>query len=332
MLDLHMEIMARGEHYLAEMVTNQMQENIQLDFKQKADRSHGKLDKSDRQNLGQVLSALSNSMGGLVIFGVDARKGIDNLDCAQRLMPIKQIELFASQVNTAVSNILMPKHDGIQIDIVRENLDSTAGYLIIRVERSDRRPHRSEASGDKQYYKRVSDNSVAMEHFDIEDAFNRLVPPRLDIDWHAEHRYDSRGPDGIIREAVVNICLSNSSRVSGRYPYINLRSLSGLAQPPNRLLLEENALFQTRRYKDWSCIDGGTRGANFVIHPGQSVVMAHLNLHVRLNAEGGAREINGQTPRDHDKIFFEYQIGCEHSRMIESTMEIKLLDIARQVL
>ena len=36
-----------------------------------------------------------------------------------------------------------------------------AGYLLIEVGRSERRPHRCEF-GEKQYFKRVGDSSIAM--------------------------------------------------------------------------------------------------------------------------------------------------------------------------
>jgi predicted HTH transcriptional regulator len=45
-----------------------------LEFKQKADATNGELAKVDRRNLAEVLSAFSNSMGGLIVWGIEAKK------------------------------------------------------------------------------------------------------------------------------------------------------------------------------------------------------------------------------------------------------------------
>jgi hypothetical protein len=48
--------------------------------------------------------------------------------------------------------------------------------LAIAVARSERRPHRNEF-GEKQYFKRIGDSSIAMEHYEIEDSLGDLRVP-----------------------------------------------------------------------------------------------------------------------------------------------------------
>jgi hypothetical protein len=53
--------------------------------------SKGAADKSDKELLGRTLSALANSMGGLLLWGVDARRGQNNIDAVSGFEPIADV-------------------------------------------------------------------------------------------------------------------------------------------------------------------------------------------------------------------------------------------------
>src|SRR5258708_2946755 len=182
MRDIFQEVVEDQEAAIDRFKSERVQENVELDFKTKTHPEKPGLTKEDRANLGEVLSAFSNSMGGVVIWGVVAKKNEDGIACASDVQPIAHIERFKSEVERAVSQVLMPRHDGIQIEMIRRSGAPRSGYLAIKVERSERRPHRSEAAGAKHYFKRVGHSNIAMDHYDIEDAFKRFVVPSLDVD------------------------------------------------------------------------------------------------------------------------------------------------------
>ena len=46
-------------------------ERIHVDFKEKQNRSHAKLDESDKENLGKAVSGFANSGGGVLIWGFE---------------------------------------------------------------------------------------------------------------------------------------------------------------------------------------------------------------------------------------------------------------------
>ena len=122
-------------------------------------------------------------MGGVLTWGIGASKNAENVDCASELHPIHQIEKFKSEIGRALSQAMMPRHDGIRVMSIPCSSTPDAGYLAFKVERSERRPHRCEC-GDKQYIKRVGDSSIAMEHYDIEDSFKRIIAPTLQAEYH----------------------------------------------------------------------------------------------------------------------------------------------------
>jgi hypothetical protein len=57
----------------------QQTEHLQLDFKTV---NSALLNRDDRMSLACALSGFANSSGGLIVWGVDARKNGDGVDCA----------------------------------------------------------------------------------------------------------------------------------------------------------------------------------------------------------------------------------------------------------
>jgi hypothetical protein len=182
MRDLYDQLITAGEPGIAQLVSERRQENVSLEFKTKANPAAGEPTREDRQNLAIALSAFSNSMGGLIVWGLSANKDADGVDCATGLQPIASIERFKADVTRLISQALMPRHEAILVEAIPAQKPRGPGYLAIYVERSERRPHRAEL-GVARYFKRIGDSSVAMEHYDIEDSFKRLVVPRLEIEW-----------------------------------------------------------------------------------------------------------------------------------------------------
>jgi hypothetical protein len=88
MRDLYDQLLGGGEEAIAQLVSERRQENVSLEFKTKANPGTGEPNRDDRRNLGITLSALSNSIGGLIVWGVGAKKNADNVDCATELQPI----------------------------------------------------------------------------------------------------------------------------------------------------------------------------------------------------------------------------------------------------
>jgi predicted HTH transcriptional regulator len=65
-----------------QFISNQQEENIFLEFKTVS--SENLSDRGDRKNLAKALSGFANSSRGLIVWGVDARKNLSDIDCASR--------------------------------------------------------------------------------------------------------------------------------------------------------------------------------------------------------------------------------------------------------
>lgn len=268
-------------------------------------------------------------MGGLAIWGVDARKGPDGIDCAQGPpKPIADIERFQSEARTLAGQLLMPRHDGVSVDSIPACDPPGSGYLLVLVERSERRPHRCEAAGEKQYFKRAGDSTFAMEHYDIEDAFKRFAAASLEVVTD-----DQRGPSivnghkGTINSLFLVLSIKNTSPITAKFPYLNIiirggAQLEGYGLDGNgRLGLPDGGAVD-----GWQCFLGG---ANQVIHPGQKLPITRLRIS-RCKDRDANITIQGSNQDSAPEaicVSFVVQYGCEHCRMQERCFEFSWSEI-----
>jgi len=52
----------------------------------------------DRKTLAVAISGFANSSGGLIVWGIDARKGSEEIDYAQQAAPLADAALFQSRL------------------------------------------------------------------------------------------------------------------------------------------------------------------------------------------------------------------------------------------
>ena len=181
MRDLFDQLIMGGGAAIAQLMAEARQEGVELEFKTKANSGNGIPDRDDRTNLAVTLSAFSNSMGGMLIWGIEAKTNAEGVDSAKNLRPIDDIARFKSDITRLASQAIMPRNELIWVEAISSESKPNSGYLLVLIERSERRPHRCEF-GEKYYFKRYGDSSIAMEHYDVEDSFKRLTVPELEIE------------------------------------------------------------------------------------------------------------------------------------------------------
>jgi hypothetical protein len=152
------------------------EEHLHLEFKTVSNASLSKTD--DKRNLARCLSGFANSSGGLVVWGVDARKNSQDVDCASAPRPIASVKLFASRLNELTGDAVSPIVDGIRHKAIE--LSQDAGFAVTLVPESDSGPYMAKL-GEDRYYKRSGGSFYRLEHFDLEDMFGRRQKPRIQI-------------------------------------------------------------------------------------------------------------------------------------------------------
>jgi len=79
------------------------QEHLHLDFKTV---NKTQMDRDDRKNLAKCISGFANSDGGVIVWGIEARKNEDGVDCAKNKRPIENIQQFLSRLNTLTGEVV----------------------------------------------------------------------------------------------------------------------------------------------------------------------------------------------------------------------------------
>lgn len=188
--DLFKKFQAEGAKTIHALVEMEQQETLKLDFKANAikdgrtlfEKEGRNLSKDGKRAIAKELSAFANSAGGLLILGVDcSKKHAGDIDCADKATPLTNLAACHATMNNEISQLVQPVIDDIDIITVLEEGMEDEGYIILKIPRSPRRPHRGEAASQKQYYKRMGSSSLPMEHYDIEDAFKRSNSPDLEL-------------------------------------------------------------------------------------------------------------------------------------------------------
>jgi hypothetical protein len=197
---------------IRQLIAEKRTEDLHLEFKT---LNPGSFDRDGRRNLARCMSGFANSDGGVVVWGVEARRNADDLDCAQSECLISNLDVALSQLQTLTGQGTSPLVDGITHRAIPA--DGDAGFIATLVPASDCQPHMAKL-GEDRYYKRSGGSFYRMEHFDLEDMFGRRKRPVLQFDARPT-RSSTMGTQHAI--AVV-VGIANKGRGIARFPSLEL--------------------------------------------------------------------------------------------------------------
>jgi hypothetical protein len=182
----------------------QQEEHLQLEFKSIKSASLASAD--DRKNLAKCISGFANSSGGVIIWGIDARKNAQGIDCAQAPAEISSLKLLGARLNEFTGQATSPIVDGVRHKTIETSSD--VGFAATLVPESISGPHMAKL-GEDRYYKRSGDSFYRMEHFDLEDMFGRRQKPAIEIQVEQGQTVDG------IEELII--FLANQGRAVARH-------------------------------------------------------------------------------------------------------------------
>jgi len=294
-------------------IQNNQEENLNIEFKTVGNANLANRD--DKENYAKALSGFANSDGGLVIWGILARKNNQGINCAVQLKEIEQLSLFLSRLNELEGQYVNPRIDGVRHKKIEA--DSNRGIAITLVPPSDIGPHMAKAGIDR-YYKRSGDSFYRMEHFDIEDMFGRRKKPILSLYTSIKANLQSSGPEGRMFEVHVIFGLKNEGRGLAKYIYlavgVNLPYVVyewGLDRTSNiglRSLRSSTGSF-VRFLGD----------SNLVIHSGSDIEISSIKRRI------------GEREQNIEDIRIDYEIRAEGMKEIKNRIIVKSEDIKEKI-
>jgi hypothetical protein len=298
-------------------VTSRQQEHLHLDFKLVNDPS---MKRDDRKSFAVALSGFANSDGGIIIWGVRAAKDpATGIDCATDLVPIADIALFLSRLNSLTGEVVAPTVSGVE----HEGIDRGDGTGFVKsiVPASETGPHMARA-GEGRYFKRSGDSFYRMEHFDVADMFGRRKHPKLRLATRI-----SRGGTrsrGTIRQfdLLVYLTIVNEGRGSARAPFLSID-----VSPPFSVYaygVDGNMNFGLPVLQRSRGTSSHLYGASsdFVIHPGTGLDVTAVTAEIVEPDDG---------PPQVPDLLLTYVIAAEEADTVNESLEINSEDIIREL-
>jgi len=174
--EIYQRIINEGESAIDNFIFDRKSEELFLDFKRSADHGNGKrLHENDRKNLSKAVSGFGNSEGGIIVWGVECKKGFDDSDVAKAKFPIIDARRFVSWLNGAISGLTIPPHQGVQ-NYALLSEGSCNGFAITLIPKSNHAPHQT--VNDLKYYIRAGSDFVPTPHQVLAGLFGRRPQPK----------------------------------------------------------------------------------------------------------------------------------------------------------
>lgn len=238
-------------------------ENLYVDFKIKQDLSTKDVDPNLQKVLSKAISGFANADGGVIILGIDAPQ-----NGSPSFKVIAPYSLFEQEVNSYISRATSPVVQEVQvksIPIAQHN----GGVVLIYVPKSDQAPHRS--MKDKEYYQRIGDSFIPMEHYQIADMFGRRHQPRIIPIGYLAGDINTPG------EIIITLAIENDGKAIGRFLLFKINDASGFNA--SRFAAGGNYDFCLKPFPSPTSLKHYQGGADDFIHPGTELLINKFNRH-----------------------------------------------------
>lgn len=205
-----------NQQRLQQFIDDQVEEGQSLEYK--AADALAKTDKS-KQEITKDVSAMANSAGGIVIYGIAEHKEEKRKHLPEKLSPINRADFSREWLDQVINNIT-PRIDGLKIYPVP--LDTGEGHVAYVVDI----PQSTTAHQAKTlfYHKRYNFEVLPMLDHEIRDVMGRRQNPKIDIVLHwivkTETRrplFPSMGEPSIHEVWTMAIYAVNDGRVMAEY-------------------------------------------------------------------------------------------------------------------
>lgn len=291
-----------SEEVIKDFITNAQEENVWIDFKRISSSDFSV--KDDRKNLAIAISGFANSNGGLIVWGVDARKNSEGIDCATSIVPINGIKGIISALTRYSAEATSPTLELVKHKVI--DFGDNSGCAVTYVPENVGGPYMAKL-GEDRYYKRSGDRFYKMEHFDLEDMFGRRQKPKLSL---------TRRITGFRENAQIVIGISNYGKGVAKAPYLAFKVNNGFTPSFYGIDGNRNEGMRKVQFSGSEFPHRYGEHSGFVIHPGTSIEVCLLSL--------GLTPSSGRAPKEDIEI--EFEITAEGISMQRGVMVIPLME------
>lgn len=164
--------------YLNSLIENKVEENLNLDYK-----AAGSLDKQNNKTteISKDVSAMSNSDGGILIYGIKEDKV--NKHLPEKIDPINRKDFTKEWLEQIIQDKIRPRISNFKIHPIE--IDNDKVVYVVKVEKSNT----AHQAFDKRYYKRFNFQSTAMYDYEIRDILNRSKNPIIELEFELKNQH-----------------------------------------------------------------------------------------------------------------------------------------------
>jgi len=246
---------------IQEYIDKRQEENLHLEFKtvNNSELSH----QDDKKNFSKALSGFANSSGGIIVWGIVARKNEEKIDCASDKQHIDNISLFMSKLNEYTGIAVTPIVNAVEHKAIYSG--KNCGFAATLVPESEIGPHMAKFKEDR-YYKRSGDSFYKMEHYDITDMFGRRRTPKLIVYYKIIPGGNISSGGKTTHEYGITFGIKNEGRDSAHFLYFAIEKVKNFAnsQPLNPTIYELSSFYEP----NWTRIAGKN---DLILHPGMFI-------------------------------------------------------------
>ena len=177
---------------LQSLIDSSIEESTVLEYKS----SFAKQKPTWKEELAKDASAMANSNGGIIIYGIREKDGGNGRSIPERLIPISNKDMSKDQLSQLLTSNIQPVIEGLEITYIPH--DETCGYYVVSIPKGTT-AHQNRLS--HIYYARRNATVEAMEDYEIRDVMNRNKTPNIDLDF-------------VLEKIIVNVTKKSISPIS----------------------------------------------------------------------------------------------------------------------
>ncbi len=166
------------EGKIKNFINSEIEESLTLEYK-----SAEGLSKSDhhKSEITKDVSALANSAGGLLIYGIREFSDPDKRHLPEKIVPVDRTK-FPREWVEQIINSIRPRIDGIVIHSVNLSSGENDVVYVVDIPQSNT----AHQANNHRYYKRFNFQSVPMEDYEVRDVMFREQTPNVVINFLIE--------------------------------------------------------------------------------------------------------------------------------------------------
>lgn len=165
-----------GIEDIQSLIEIQAEENTYYEFKDAR-----AIDDKQKTEISKDVSAFANADGGVIIYGLNEDR---NTHKASSISFVDSSKYSKEWLENVIMSHIHRKIDGIKIFKIDNPENVNEAIYVVKIPRSSNAPH---MSSDNKFHKRANFRVIAMDEYEVRDAYYRVQHSMLEIyDWYLE--------------------------------------------------------------------------------------------------------------------------------------------------